>query len=715
MDAAQLKAAGFTDQEIKLHQAGFSDDEIKGAKPKPATFLSTLGRAAWNLPADAMDTLKNIDAIPGKVMSTAAHAVLHPQDTVNQYAPAIHNAADILGGALQHARDMSPANLQGSAPKMDTAAFDKYLQGVHDKYGTKQGIYKEVGDHPVGALMTAASVAAPALKLVGATDALADASAAAGSAIKSRAAPIASRIATPINRITSAERTATAAADTMRADTGSRLADARVAAAQEATDTSDRAARAAALANRARTQGKTLDARRAAAAAEAVPPEPAIGQPAHLSEIGDSIRTPALANEDALNVKMREADGKYRTAMQQVADDRAAAGVGVSDTPLAKAMIKQSQAIVSPNPVTRPAVGNVPMDSAGAKLHKQLLDVLQPQPVPLTDVEAAKAVKAGVNVQTGADGSKYRVIKPDLSNVDDFRRFLGKVLNGDVEGYAAINRTEAQNMYGNLAKVIDRYVQGASKPVQANWRAGKQALAPFENVRAGQAIVGTQAGTNAASVPAANLPGRIISGGRDTLKQAAIVAGDAPVASALRSQVQNALTGKTADAAEAAIRPGTTLGDAINTDDGLTAAVRAHIQQVRQAEQRGVDADTLARRSATAMSRSTSLDKAASALQSTSEKAALKARGYQQEISALEVTQPRQVGSKYVDVLNRAHADGSITTDQLSRGLQLAAGAEKAFALKATRDAWLKQAAITLGVTSGLGVAGVGVLHTAGH
>lgn len=682
---------------------------------KPATFLGTMGRAAWNLPADALDTLKNIDAVPGKILSTATHAVLHPQDAANEYAPVVHNIADILGGGVQHIRDMSPAAQQGSAPRMDKAAFDTYMQGIQQKYGTKQGIYKQIGDHPVGALATVASVAAPALKLVGATDALADATAAAGSAVKARVAPMASRVTTPINRIATAERTANAAADTMRTDTAGRLSGAQAAAEADAAATSDRAARAAALANRARGQGRALEARRAAAAAEATPPTPNIGQPMHLSDIGDTVRAPALANEDAINTQMREADDKYRTAMQQVADDRAAAGVGVSDTPLAKAMIKQSRAIVSPDPVTRPTVGHVPMDSAGAKLHTQLLNVMQPKLEPLTDAQAAKVIKAGEEVKTAADGSKYREIKPSLQNVDDFRRFLGKVLDGKVDGYEAINRSEAQAMYGNVSKVIDRYVQGASKPVQASWRAGKQALAPFEKVRAGQAIVGTQPGTDVASVPAAALPGRMIAGGRDTLKQAASVAGDAPVAAALRSQVQNALSGaKTANAAEAAVGYNSKLGDAINSDSDLAAAVRDHIQQVRQAEQRGTDAENLARRSATAMSRSASLDKVAEALQGTAAKTAVKARGYEQELSSLAVAEPRQVGAKYANVLKRAHADGSISTDQLNSGLQLAANAEKSFALKASRDKWLMHAAQTLGVSS-LGAAGYGVLHAAGH
>lgn len=700
--------AGNVDDAKALAKQYASTPATAAPTAKPATFLSTVGRAAYNLPMDTAETLKGaMDQFgPDGVV---AQTVMHPVRAFDAARDWTHNAADILGGAAQHVREMSPAAEQGSAPKMDTAAFDSALAAAKQKYGTKQGIYKEVGDHPLGPVIAAASLAVPALRATGV-----------GDSIEAAAAPVAARVgaasdilAEPLKNVATAERRGTAAADAMRADASGRLTDAQAAAEADASAVSDRASRVAALSDRARAQGKALNDRSSAAAAEATPPAPAIGEPAHLSDIGDTLRTPALAQQDTLNADMRAADDKYRSAMQKVADDRAAAGVGVSDSPLAKAMIKQSQAIVEPNPVTRPSVGAVPADSAGAKLHKQLLQVLQPTNVALSDKEAVAAAKTGVDVKTGADGGKFRVVKPSMQNLDDFRRLLGKVLNGQVEGYEGLNANEARNMYGNVSKVIDKYALGASKPVQANWRAGKQALSPFENVRAGRAVVGTQPGTDVASVPASAIPGRMIAGGRDTLKQVSAVSGDAPVSAALRSQVQNKLAGAAnADAAEDMVRPGTTLGDAVNTDDSLTAAVRDHIASMRTAEQRGVDAQNLSRRSATAMSRSATWDKVAQTLEGTAAKTTVKARGYQQELSSLSAAEPRQVGSKYLDVLKRAHADGTITTDQLNSGLQLAAVAEKAFALKATRDTWMRQAAITLGV-SGLGAAGVSVLHSA--
>lgn len=717
--------AGNTDDAKELARQYASMPAISA--PKPATAISTAGRALWNAPMDLAEVTKGAmqqfgpDGVIGQ-------AIQHPVKTYEAAKDWTGHAADILGGAAQHVRDMSSPDEQGSASRMDTTAFDNMLAAAKQKYGTKQGIYKQIGDHPVGTALMAASVVDPALRLAGVDGGVTAAAGAAGDAFKAvtdspGASPTVSsaiantqKVVAPLKRIVTAQRTGDAAAATMSADAAGRLTGADADATAAAQAASERATRAAALAERARARSKTLNDRSTTAAAEATPPEPDIGAAAHLSDIGDSIRQPAIAAQDTINDDMRTADDKYRTAMQQVADDRAAAGVGVSDSPIAKAMIKQSQSVVAPNAATRPSVGNVPVDSAGAKLHKMMLDVLQPQNIPLTDVEAAQAIKAGAEVQTGADGGKYRVIKPSMENVDDFRRYVGKVANGQVDGYEGINANEARNMYGNLTKVLDQYSKGASKPVQANWAAGKKALSPFDNVRAGQAIVGTQPGTGGvASVAASTLPGRIMAGGRDTLKQAAAVAGEAPVASALRSQVQNAFAGVgDANKLDAMIKPGSQLGEAVNTDDDLSAAVRAHIAQVRQANVQGVNATDLAARATTNTNRASKLDKVAQALQGTAEKSSAAARGYQQQLSALENAAPSEVGAQYLNVLKRAHSDGTINTDQFNSGVQLAAEAKNAFALKATRDEWLRRAALTVGV-SGLTAAGVDVVHSAMH
>lgn len=674
---------------------------------KPATFLSTVGRGLYNLPMDTADTLKGAMQQFGPE-GVVAKSVAHPIEAVHAAGDFANRAAGILTGGMQHLRDMSSPDAQGDAPRMDTSQYDKFAGDNYDKYGTKQNIYKTVGDHPLGPAIAAASILDPALRVAGIGDTVAG-------AVPAAVRGAASKIAAPLKTITGAEGRANATTDVMRNATNSGLTDERVAASAEAAAATDRAARASALAERARARGKSLTDRSAAAVADSAPPELAIGEAKHLSDMGDDLRTPAVAQQDTINTDMRAADEKYRTAMEQVASDRAAAGVGVSDNNTAKILIKRSKAAVDPDPVKRPSVGSTPADSAGGKLHNMLLDVLQPKEIPLSVNEAKRARQAGIEVNVAKDGSLSRTIKPDLKTVDDFRRFLGKVLDGKVEGYEAVNRIEAGNMYNGVAKVIDKYVGGASKPVQQNWAAGKRALTPFEKVRAGQAVVGTQAGTEAASVPAANIPGRMLSGGRDTVNQIAAVAGDAPVAATLRSQVQNAFaSAKTADAAEALVRPGTRLGDAVNVDPDLSVATRDYIQRLRNAETSGVDAKTLAGRAATNMGRATKLDKAATGAQAKAVAATDSAREYQRELASLGLEEPKGVASKYTAMLNRAHQSGSINTDQYTKGLKLAASAEKDFAIKATRDRWMRRAALTAGVGTASAL-GADIAHVIGR
>lgn len=669
---------------------------------KPATFLSTLGRAAWNLPMDTAETLKGTMQQFGPE-GLVAKTVADPVGMAHKAGDVVSNVAQILQGGAQRAGDALGTEVpQGG--RADTSAYDKFADDLKAKYGSKQAIYKAVGDKPVGTALALASVVDPALRVTGAGDALGALGAKAAAAVGDAAAPALAKAA----NITSAERRATATAEGMRDDTRTALSDSQAASEADAAAAQDKATRVSALAARAQARSKALNSRSADAAAQSTLPTPDLGMPAHLSDIGDSIRAPAEAAQGEINTKMRAADTQYRSAMDAVAADRASSGVGVSDTDAAKELVANSKSLMSPDPLTRASVSSVPADSAGGKLHQMLLDVMQPKQVPLTKAEAWQAKQQNIPVSV-SNGKFTRTIKPDLKSVDDFRRFLGKVLDGKVEGYEALNRVEAGQMYQGVSKAIDEYVDGASQPVQDSWKAGKQALEPFEKVRAGQAVVGTQKGTDIPSVPAANIPGRAISGGRDTLAQTAAVAGQAPVTAALRSQVQNAFQGvKGADATEALVRPGTKLGDAVATDDSLSAAVRDYIGQTRTAEDFGAQAKDLAARTATNSDRADRLSKIADTLNGTAAKATDAARGYQRDLANLEITDPKKVGAQYTSMLEDAHKAGRISIDQYTAGLGLAKSAEKDFALKATRDKWLQNAAYAAGLGAlPLGAAGM--------
>jgi hypothetical protein len=674
-------------------------------KPQDRTFLSTLGEAASNLPGDAVRAIQGVQSTAkladplnaGNVIRGGAQAAMGLTDKI----------AEVLGGGIQHIRDLSSPGSRGDAPAMGTTAFDKTVQGVHDNYLTKQGIYKQVAEHPVGTALAAASVVEPALRATGAGAKIAD-------AVGTAAGGLASRVPTPVvdtlKTLTTAGRRAKAAAEGMRGEATAQVTD-EARAAQEAADAARlRQNKAETLAATARTQRGTLDARRAAAAADATPPDLNVGTPASLTDIGTSVRAPAMAQESALNAQMRAADDKYRSAMQAVTAEREAKGVGVSDTPLAKALIKNSEAVVEPNPVKRPTVGREPMSSDGAKLHQEALDVLRPQQVELTDKEARAAAKAGIEVKTAPDGTLYRVVKPSFENVDNFRKKVGQVLSGDVEGYKTVNRDTATKLYNGLSNVLEQYTRGTSPAVQKAWREAKAGLAPFERVRAGKAVVGVQGGTAAPSVPAANIPGRIVAGGRDTVGQVAAVAGDAPVKAAVRSIVQNKLAGKSAADAASAVAPGTTLHDIVTGDSDLHAAVQDYLTRQQKAATAGQQAKDLASRVKTSGNRASALDKAAEALNGTADKAAATARQREADLASLSIAKPHEVGAQYVKMLERAQAEGRISADEYKAGLQRAKSAEQDFKFKATRDKWLAAAAASMGVAK-LGMSGAKLLH----
>lgn len=549
------------------------------------------------------------------------------------------------------------------------------------------------GDKPLIGGMTGGDIAQMAIPFVGE----------AGNAVRGLAtvAPkIADGVGDVMNTLTQAGRRANTATDAMRTDTAANLASGQASATAQAAADADKASRAAALAQRAKARQSILTSRQADAAQAATPPALDIGTPAHLSDIGDQVRAPALAQQADIEAQMKDTYAKHDANIQAIAADQALSGVGVSDTPTAQALIAKSKSLVQPNPVTQPDVSTSLANTAGGNLHQQLLDTLQPQKVPLSVSDANQARAAGATVlQDTPGGPQYRLVKPNLQTADNFRRFLGKVMSGDVEGYGAINKNEAGDMYKGVSNAIDEYVGGARAPAQAAYAASKKALEPFEKIRSGQALVGMQKGTNIPSVPTASIPGRIISGGRDTVQQAGSVAGPAPVAQALRSQVQNTLSGVNgSDAISKLVGTGTKLGDAINSDDSLSAAVQDYLAKTRSAEASGVQAENLGQRANTSGTRAKSLSDIADALQGTSQKSTAVAGGYARDLANLEIADPKSVGSMYSDMLNRAHQDGSISIEKYAEGQKLAASAQKDFALKSTRDKWMLGAGAALGL-----------------
>jgi len=692
--------AGATQEQVQAEVLRQHPSAASSPAAKPS-WLDDIGTGISKIPQQLADVAGNAIALPANLINAA----VHPQQTAATISDVASKAAGILGGAVQSVRNLSPTDNQGSAPTMDTAPFNTAVAQAKQQYGTEAGIRDIIRNHPIAPALALAAIAHPTLNRLGAYDAIGNLASpvvdAAGNAISKIAPAVGDAVsdaADSVSNVMSAQRTGNAVSATM-ADQGvghisGDIADTQ---AQVQSDAATQAQHQAA-AQQAQAQADALKQQSTALQAQAEPPTPAFGDTTHLSDQGYPVRDAALSNQAAIEAQMRAADDQYRSAMDAVADDRAQSGVGVSDTPEAQALIASSQKIVQPDPVGRPSVGNVPADSAGGKLHQMLLNVLQPQEVRLTLDEADKAAAQGIQVNAQPDGSFTRTIKPSLGNVDDFRRFLGKVLDGKVDGYEAINRAQAGAMYKGVSDAMDAYVGGASAPVQANWAAGKAALAPFEKVNLGQSIVGMQPGTGVATVPAAQIPGRVLAGGRDTVNAATAVAGQSPIQSILSSQLQNAfLKAKTADQAASIVAPGTMLGDAIQGNDPLQAAVSDYLNRFKASEAAGAQAKVLSDQADQAAQMAKFHSGQADALSGDITKGAQQAIQLRQNLIDLQNTAPEDVGPKFVKIIQQANLQGKLTQAEYEAGLGLSQTAKDAFALKASRDKWLGQAAKYLG------------------
>lgn len=715
---------GASDAQVRAEVMRQHPDAGGSAKPAPAplkanppSIMSELGRAAWNAPRDAAEVTKGFMQQFGPE-GLPAHVVMHPVQSAVDAGSFVHHAADVLQGGLERGRQAMPVTpLTGNAPHRDTTAFDNFAGSVKDQYGSVHGALKTFADHPAGTILSAAALLDPALRAAnvegGVLGATGRAAQAAGGAVKRTATGTAAKVsgaaetvADKVQPYTTAKRRSAAVSGQMRDEATGVLKATQADASNVAAGADDAALKAQLRADRLAARRTALEEQRAKAASQSARPELRVAEPRHKTQMGESLRAPAVAKEEELNASMRAADAQYRAAMDDIAKDREAAGVGVSDTETAKALVKQSREATTLDPLKNGPIGSVPTKEV-ASLHQKLIDTLTPENVKLTKEQAWQARNEGKKVQYSKEHGYSMQVKPDLKKVDEFRRLLADIRDGRAgEGYSAIHQREAARMYGDVSKVISEYTEGANEAVQANWRAGKEALEPFERVRAGKNIVGTQAGTDVATVPAANIPGRVLAGGRDTIQQTAEVSGRIPVRDMLRSHVQNELSGlKTSEQVRNAIRHGSTLGESLTTDPDLLRAVQTHaakLQLAEEAEARAARIEGITKR---LDARTERLNASATSSRAAAAKATAAARRAEADLSKLTFSPPDQVGPQYVHILEQAHAEGRLSSASLDRGRQLANYAEKAFKQKATRDAWLKRAlkGMGLGATGALG------------
>jgi hypothetical protein len=369
-------------------------------------------------------------------------------------------------GVVQQVRNLSPAAQQGTAPAMDTTGIQAVQEDLYNRRGldlgpqgrpfNPQNLSADVIAHPLSAIFDVASTAIPvgSLALKGgkaaleATDlaaALAKAKAVSGIPVKP--------LAEMLGRGRVAKATADEAAQLVEAVRQRALAGAsgQEAVAKTGAKTQWRAAAAKT------TQAKAVEAQladtlarqeAAKAAAESAKPFTA-GEAATAGEQGAAQRAAVVAKREETLKPFVEADAKLRPDYEASLAEKETKGLSVADTPLGKAMLKESVDTMSPNPGTRPTVSAVPRSDTGGRMHEMIINAFQNNKVSLTKAEYKAAKKAGhevsemvtVNGDIPGDSSYSRTFKTPVEALDNLGRYFGEQAfsKGEASGFPAVS------------------------------------------------------------------------------------------------------------------------------------------------------------------------------------------------------------------------------------------------------------------------------------
>lgn len=108
--------------------------------------------------------IRNLPHSGAQYVHDIVQPVLHPIQTAE-------GLWDLLKGSIQHVREMSPPESRGSAPPMDTKAFDAFKSSISERYGGVENFKKSLAQDPVGVLndlsMAVSGVGAVAERLPG--------------------------------------------------------------------------------------------------------------------------------------------------------------------------------------------------------------------------------------------------------------------------------------------------------------------------------------------------------------------------------------------------------------------------------------------------------------------------------------------------------------------------------------------------------------------
>lgn len=493
---------------------------------------------------------------------------------------------------------------------------------------------------------------------------------------------------------------------------------------------------------RVKTEGATLAQRRAAllregaganrtaaagferkatkAKSKAVVPEPKIGEFKTLSERGAPIKEAGVAERSKIYENQVAQDKVLRDAADLVVADNEAAGKFITDVPSAKELMGEVSGRLSPDPVKSPTATSLPSPEE-AKVLNAVQTAMRDRRVVLSDEEARAAIDAGIELQKVGD-QYVRTFKTSFEALDNLRRRLGESFNGVPTGFEGIPTHLARDMYGKVSRVLDDYVGSARAEVQANWKNGLQALEPYDNTRTGKALTATQGETGVAAVSPAEVPGRIISQGREGVQQLGTLVGDQVKKQFLRDEVQAALTKADGtpmdyDDAVKAVGPKSKLGDAIKADPEVDAAVRQHLQRLNDAKIAGVRAEGFAGfgqarvKKAEALEReAATTDTEAARLTKEAEKAKSEADSWSARLIELDRADPTEAIGSAKTIMREMRQSGRIDDAQYEKALSEIEKAAAAVAKGERRKNLITGALRTAGISAGVTALGASLL-----
>ena len=557
-----------------------------------------------------------------------------------------------------------------------------------------------------------------------------------GGIVGAAAAPVIRRAAPFVSKLIEAGPNATAATSGVRnqalaeALRQSKLAEATHAAAIEAKAAAD-AAHATATGDVAANQTAMEAAQAAAGNVKPI----GIGQAQHLSEEGRPVQAEIMANANAAQKAKAEAFKNHQTAIDDVVKAQEDKGVYVNDLPETIAANEKYQDIVNPNSATAPTATSAP-SSGQTRAANMVLDALKENKVELSPAKAAEAKALGYQVDTVPGGGTaanpipdryFRTFKTSLGSIDELNRFANEAAyaKGPVSGFEGISSNIWKDVSKDLKGIQNAYTDGLSQ-VQKDAYATALANADRFSNGIGGDIAATTGSTKiqTPTLPASQIPGKIIAGGADVYNQFKAITNPVLARNFANNAVERAfldpVTGMSVDYSTAAkmIKPGTQLGDIINEIPEIKTQVDQHMNRLSDARVNGVLADEL-KLKGTALgkveSQAETAKTAAATKQAAAEKSMNEFVNKANDFKSPEAIKDKDVMLEARKFVQNLRDNGNITNDQLNKFNADISNAEKIVDFKTRRDAIVKNIPKWLGIG---GVGGYGVnaaLHKLGQ